>query len=73
MATETKTTTWGDCPNPECCHYGRMRYGIEPGEACGESGKYEGCWTMLRWWDRWHDGKHYGDRGIAACEASDRG
>jgi hypothetical protein len=56
VTTDTeKTTTWGDCPNNQCPFYGRMKYGIEPGDECPH------CGSQLRWWDRWHDGEHHGD------------
>lgn len=64
-ATEpVKTTTWGDCPNSNCPWYGRMMYGVTPGETCYDTHfdapreRGEGCDSELRWWDRWHDGKH---------------
>ena len=28
----------------------------------------DGCGSMLRWWDHWHDGEHWGERGIATCK-----
>ena len=72
---EEKTTTWGDCPNPECPFYGRMVYGIEPGDYCGQKREDKGldasdyCYSELRWWDRWHDGKHNWRSGEAECLA----
>jgi hypothetical protein len=60
--TEKKTTTWGDCGNNQCREYGRMIYGIDPGDEC------QRCWEMLRWWDRWHDGKHHGESGLTQCQ-----
>lgn len=57
---EDKTTTWGDCPDPSCPFYGRLKYNIEPGDTCSDHNGDRGCWEELRWWDRWHDGKHSG-------------
>jgi hypothetical protein len=76
MTNEDKATTWGDCPNPDCNFYGRMVYGIEPGDYCGQKREDAGldandyCYSELRWYDRWHDGKHSGyhrETGLAAC------
>jgi len=58
-------TTWGDCGNNRCRFYGEMQYGIEPGDTC-EHDDY-GCGEPLRWWDRWHNGEHRGERGIDLC------
>lgn len=69
---EDKTTTWGDCPNRDCMEYGKMVYGITPGDIC-EPSKGGGCYQTLRWWDRWHDGKHYGESGLKACRAERKG
>lgn len=70
---EHKTTTWGDCPDPDCPFYGRLKYGIEPGDVCFDHNGDRGCWTELRWWDRWHDGKHSGSyRDEAACREQRR-
>jgi hypothetical protein len=70
---ENKTTTWGDCPSPECRYYGVMRYNIDPGDTCEGSRTYDdGCGSTLRWWDRWHDGEHRGEHGIEPCLAERR-
>ena len=65
---EKKTTTWGDCPNQDCPFYGRLKYGIEPGDTCSDHNGDRGCDSMLRWWDRWHDGEHRGERGLDLCD-----
>lgn len=43
---DRSNTTWGDCPNTQCREYGRMKYGIRPGDECKE------CWSVLRAWNK---------------------
>ena len=72
------TTTWGDCPNNDCPYYGVMQYGIEPGDLCEDvhsettsQQRGPGCDSPIRWWDRWHDGKHGFRRDPDACRGWD--